>query len=54
MTPTLGGTIDSKFFARYDATVQAALNSGSNPYVILDLVRHTCIYSQLTIDTLRL
>lgn len=38
MTPTVGGTIDSGFFSRYDATVQAAMNSGSNPYIILDLV----------------
>ncbi|KAF8161682.1 endoglucanase [Crassisporium funariophilum] len=37
MTPTLGGTLDATFFARYDKTVQAALNSGSSPYVILDL-----------------
>ncbi|RDB28878.1 Endoglucanase EG-II [Hypsizygus marmoreus] len=37
MTPTLSGTIDATFFARYDATVQVALSSGSNPYVILDL-----------------
>ncbi|KAF5352522.1 hypothetical protein D9756_006054 [Leucocoprinus leucothites] len=37
MTPTLGGTIDGTFFQRYDASVQAALNSGSSPYVILDL-----------------
>ncbi|KAI0931799.1 Manganese dependent endoglucanase Eg5A [Taiwanofungus camphoratus] len=37
MTPTLGGTINSTFFNEYDATVQAALNSGSNVYVIVDL-----------------
>ncbi|TFK39121.1 endoglucanase [Crucibulum laeve] len=37
MTRTVGGTIDSTFFARYDKTVQTALNSGSSPYVILDL-----------------
>lgn len=37
MTPTLCGTIDGTFFQRYDASVQAALNSGSSPYVILDL-----------------
>ncbi|KAG5654081.1 Manganese dependent endoglucanase Eg5A [Sphagnurus paluster] len=37
MTPTLGGTIDSTFFARYDKTVQTALNSATKPYVILDL-----------------
>lgn len=40
MTPTLGGTINSTFFNEYDATVQAALNSGSNVYVIVDLVRY--------------
>lgn len=38
MTPTVGGTIDSTFFAEYDATVQAALASGDDVYVILDLV----------------
>ncbi|EMD41942.1 glycoside hydrolase family 5 protein [Gelatoporia subvermispora B] len=37
MTPTLGGTIDSSFFSTYDTTVQAALNSGPNVYVIVDL-----------------
>ncbi|KAJ3800763.1 glycoside hydrolase superfamily [Lentinula aff. detonsa] len=37
MTPTVGGTIDSTFFAEYDATVQAALASGDDVYVILDL-----------------
>ncbi|KAH0578023.1 Manganese dependent endoglucanase Eg5A, partial [Termitomyces sp. 'cryptogamus'] len=37
MTPTVGGAIDSSFFSRYDATVQAALNSATRPYVILDL-----------------
>ncbi|TFK77271.1 endoglucanase [Pluteus cervinus] len=37
MTPTLGGTISSTFFSRYDATVQTALNSATKPYVILDL-----------------
>ncbi|KAH0590925.1 Manganese dependent endoglucanase Eg5A [Termitomyces sp. 'cryptogamus'] len=37
MTPTVGGAIDSSFFSRYDATVQAALNSATQPYVILDL-----------------
>ncbi|KAG6830293.1 hypothetical protein H0H92_001371 [Tricholoma furcatifolium] len=37
MTPTLGGTIDSSFFSRYDSTVQTALSSGSDPYVIIDL-----------------
>lgn len=38
MTPTLGGSIDQTFLATYDSTVQAALNSGSNVYVIIDLV----------------
>lgn len=38
MTPTVGGTIDSNFFRRYDATVEAAKSSGSDPYIILDLV----------------
>ncbi|XP_006454003.1 hypothetical protein AGABI2DRAFT_189329 [Agaricus bisporus var. bisporus H97] len=37
MTPTVGGTIDSNFFRRYDATVEAAKSSGSDPYIILDL-----------------
>ncbi|KAJ3483129.1 hypothetical protein NLI96_g6518 [Meripilus lineatus] len=37
MTPTLGGSIDQSFFSRYDATVQAALNSGPNVFVIVDL-----------------
>ncbi|KAF7799321.1 hypothetical protein EIP86_010553 [Pleurotus ostreatoroseus] len=37
MTPTLGGQIDPNFFSRYDATVQAALNSGPNVHVIVDL-----------------
>lgn len=35
MTPTLGGTISSSFFSRYDATVQQGLATGA--YVILDL-----------------
>jgi len=35
MTPTLGGTIDSSFWSRYDATVQQGLATGA--YVILDL-----------------
>ena len=38
MTPTLGGTISQSFLSRYDATVQAALNSGSDVHVIIDLV----------------
>ncbi|KAF9015554.1 endoglucanase [Cyathus striatus] len=37
MTPTLGGSIDSSFFSRYDNTVRTALNSATQPYVILDL-----------------
>ena len=44
MTPTLGGTIDPTFFARYDGTVQAALSSGSDVYVIIDLVRSNCLF----------
>jgi len=35
MTPTLGGTIDSGFFSRYDTTVQQGLATGA--YVIIDL-----------------
>jgi len=44
MTPTLGGPIDETFFARYNATVQAALASSANAYVIADVVSsfHTC------------
>lgn len=38
MTPTLGGTINSSFFEEYDTTVQAALSSNSDVYVIVDLV----------------
>lgn len=38
MTPQVGGTIDSAFLQRYDATVQSALNSGSDVFVIIDLV----------------
>ena len=38
MTPALGGMISSSFFARYDATVQAALSASTSPYVIIDLV----------------
>jgi hypothetical protein len=38
MTPTLGGPIDDTFFARYDATVQAALSSSADVYVIADVV----------------
>ncbi|GJE87572.1 endo-1,4-beta-glucanase [Phanerochaete sordida] len=37
MTPTLGGSIDQSFLSRYDQTVQAALNSGPNVMVIVDL-----------------
>lgn len=36
MTPSVGGTIDSSFFSRYDQTVQQALATGA--YVIIDLV----------------
>lgn len=38
MTPTVGGSLDNNFFARYDRTVQAALNAATKPYVILDVV----------------
>ena len=38
MTPTLGGSINQTFLSIYDQTVQAALNSGSGVYVIVDLV----------------
>jgi endoglucanase len=37
MTPTLGGTIDASFLAKYDATVNAALSASTAPYVIIDL-----------------
>jgi len=37
MTPTVGGNLDSNFFARYDKTIQAVLNASTRPYVILDL-----------------
>ncbi|KAI0703463.1 glycoside hydrolase superfamily, partial [Cytidiella melzeri] len=37
MTPTLGGPIDPVFFARYNATVQAALSTGPNVWVIADV-----------------
>ncbi|KAI9057728.1 glycoside hydrolase family 5 protein [Trametes sanguinea] len=37
MTPTVGGPINETFFAIYDKTVQAALNSGSETFVIVDL-----------------
>jgi len=37
MTPTLGGSINQAFLSEYDQTVQAALNSGPNVYVIVDL-----------------
>lgn len=39
MTQTPGGAINATFFARYDASVKAALTSVSSPYVIVDLVR---------------
>ena len=45
MTPQVGGTIDSAFLQRYDATVQSALNSGSDVFVIIDLV---CFKFKLT------
>ena len=40
MTPELGGDIDESWFsANYDPTVQAALASSDNTFVIVDLVR---------------
>ena len=39
MTPTVGGDIDENWFsANYDPTVQAALASSDNTFVIIDLV----------------
>ncbi|THH28296.1 hypothetical protein EUX98_g5893 [Antrodiella citrinella] len=37
MTPTLGGSIDQGFLSEYDATVQSALSSGPNVFVIVDV-----------------
>jgi len=37
MTPTLGGAISQSFLSEYQATVQTALNSGPNVYVIIDV-----------------
>ncbi|KAI0639633.1 glycoside hydrolase superfamily [Trametes polyzona] len=37
MTPTVGGPINETFFSIYDRTVQAALSSGPNVHVIVDL-----------------
>ncbi|KAI5124167.1 hypothetical protein M0805_000975 [Coniferiporia weirii] len=37
MTPTLGGDISASFFETYDTTVQAALSSGPDVYVIVDV-----------------
>nr|AMK37824.1 endoglucanase [Inonotus obliquus]AMK37825.1 endoglucanase [Inonotus obliquus] len=37
MTPTVGGSINDTFFQIYDSSVQAALSSGSNVHVILDV-----------------
>ena len=39
MTPTLGGSLNQSFFEEYDTVVQAALNSGPDVYVIIDIVR---------------
>lgn len=39
MTPTVGGPINETFFEIYDTTVQQALSSGPDVYVIVDLVR---------------
>jgi len=37
MTPTVGGDIDEGWFSKYNATVQAARTSSTNPYVIVDV-----------------
>ncbi|GBE77813.1 Manganese dependent endoglucanase Eg5A [Sparassis crispa] len=37
MTPTLGGAINESFFEQYDTTVQYALNSSTDSYIIVDL-----------------
>ncbi|KAI8990490.1 glycoside hydrolase superfamily [Trametes punicea] len=37
MTPTVGGPINETFFATYDKTVQAALSSRPDTFVIVDL-----------------
>ncbi len=50
MTPTLGGSIDQSFFSRYDQTVQAALNSGPNVFVIVDVVSFILRYITLYDD----
>ena len=47
MTPTLGGPIDPVFFARYNNTVQAALSSGPNVWVIIDVVSNRVNFQML-------
>ncbi|KAH8119932.1 endoglucanase [Phellopilus nigrolimitatus] len=37
MTPTVGGDISTSFFEEYDTTVQAALSSGPDVFVIIDV-----------------
>ena len=47
MTPTLGGSINETWFTNfYDKTVQAALASSPNTYVIVDLVSYTKFVSK--------
>ena len=38
MTPTVGGAVNETFFEIYDTTVQQALSSGPDVFVIVDLV----------------
>lgn len=38
MTPTLGGTIDSNFFAQYDATVQVGSASPHSSFLLIDQI----------------
>ena len=50
MTPQLGGDIDENWFSsNYDHTVQAALASSSNTYVIIDLVRPGTVVGSFTV-----
>ena len=49
MTPQLGGDIDENWFSsNYDPTVQAALASSDDAFVIVDLVRLADIINFLT------
>ncbi|PAV22467.1 glycoside hydrolase family 5 [Pyrrhoderma noxium] len=47
MTPTVGGTISDSFFQTYDSTVQAALSSGSDVHVIIDLHNYARFNGQI-------